>query len=324
MHHLRFRQVHLDFHTSPVIPCIGLGFDKDEWQATLRAGHVNSITLFAKCHHGWHYHLTQVGKLHPNLSFDLLRAQFDACKEIDINAPIYISAGLDDAILADHPEWQCQFVDAATLTATVPSPLRPGFHRVCFNSPYTDYLVEQIKETVSLFPNCDGIFLDIISQPECCCVNCMRIMHEHGLNPLLAADRQKCSRMALERYYQLTTQAVVADNPDMPVFHNSGHVTPGRRDQLKKYFSHLELESLPTGGWGYDHFPLSAKYVQTLDFDFLGMTGKFHTTWGEFGGFKHPNALRYECAAMLAFGAKCSIGDQLHPSGKLDESRCCR
>ncbi|MDD4540142.1 MAG: beta-galactosidase trimerization domain-containing protein [Lentisphaeria bacterium] len=320
MHHLRFRQVHLDFHTSPVIPCIGLGFDKDEWQATLRAGHVDSITLFAKCHHGWHYHLTQVGKLHPNLSFDLLRAQFDACKEININAPIYLSAGLDDAILEDHPEWQCQYVDGGTLSASVPSPLRPGFHHVCFNSPYTDYLVEQIKETLSLFPNCDGIFLDIISQPECCCVNCMRVMHENGLNPLVAADRQKCSRMALERYYQLTTQAVTADNPDMPVFHNSGHITPGRREQLKKYFSHLELESLPTGGWGYDHFPLSAKYVQTLDFDFLGMTGKFHTTWGEFGGFKHPNALRYECAAMMAFGAKCSIGDQLHPSGKLDES----
>jgi hypothetical protein len=52
--------------------------------------------------------------------------------------------------------------------------------------------------------------------------------------------------------------------------------------------------------------------------DFLGMTGKFHQTWGEFGGFKRPEALRYECAAMLAFGAKCSIGDQLHPSGAMN------
>ena len=50
------------------------------------------------------------------------------------------------------------------------------------------------------------------------------------------------------------------------------------------------------------------------------MTGKFHTTWGEFGGYKHPNALRYECSAMLAYGAKCSVGDQLHPSGELDPS----
>ncbi|HBE02311.1 MAG TPA: hypothetical protein DC049_07525 [Spirochaetia bacterium] len=48
------------------------------------------------------------------------------------------------------------------------------------------------------------------------------------------------------------------------------------------------------------------------------MTGKFHTTWGEFGGFKHVNALRYETAAMIANGAKCSVGDQLHPCGKMD------
>ena len=53
---------------------------------------------------------------------------------------------------------------------------------------------------------------------------------------------------------------------------------------------------------------------------YVGMTGKSHTTWGEFGGYKHPNALRYECAAMLAYGARCSVGDQLHPSGRLDEA----
>ena len=80
------------------------------------------------------------------------------------------------------------------------------------------------------------------------------------------------------------------------------------------------MESLPTGGWGYDHFPFTAKYAAGLDQEYLGMTGKFHTTWGEFGGFKHPNALRYECSAMLAYGAKCSIGYQLHPSGEMDES----
>ena len=78
------------------------------------------------------------------------------------------------------------------------------------------------------------------------------------------------------------------------------------------------MESLPTGGWGYDHFPLSARYVQQLGLDYLGMTGKFHGTWGEFGGFKHPNALRYEVSLAAANGAKSSIGDQLHPQGEMD------
>ena len=40
--------------------------------------------------------------------------------------------------------------------------------------------------------------------------------------------------------------------------------------------------------------------------------------WGEFGGFKHPDAIRYEAAAMVAYGASCSFGDQLHPSGAMD------
>jgi hypothetical protein len=77
---------------------------------------------------------------------------------------------------------------------------------------------------------------------------------------------------------------------------------------------------LPTGGWGYDHFPLAIRYSQQIDKNCLGMTGKFHTTWGEFGGYKHPNALIYETALDLAMGAKCSIGDQLHPLGHMDDA----
>ncbi len=318
MHHLRFRQIHLDFHTSPAIPEIGVAFDKSKWQATLQAGHVNSITCFAKCHHGWSYHPTEVGQVHPHLEFDLLRAQFDACKEIDVNVPIYISAGVDNVASYEHPEWREVGPDG-TYCGWARGVIDAGFHKMCFHSPYLDYLCEQIKESVRLFPDCDGIFLDIISHGQCCCRWCLEVMEEHDLDATREEDRKACARLALLRYYKETTEACKVDNPDMPVFHNSGHVTPGKRDILE-YFSHLELESLPTGGWGYDHFPMSAKYVINLEHDIMGMTGKFHTTWGEFGGFKHPNALRYECAAMLAYGSKCSVGDQLHPNGALDAS----
>ena len=50
------------------------------------------------------------------------------------------------------------------------------------------------------------------------------------------------------------------------------------------------------------------------------MSGKFHKSWGEFGGFKHPNAIRYEAASMIAWGAHCNFGDQLHPSGIMDKT----
>jgi len=315
---LRFRQVHLDFHTSPHLPGIGEKFDKRQWQEALKVGHVNSITCFSKCHHGWSYHPTEVGKIHPHLGFDLLRAQMDASKEIGVNVPVYVSAGVDNVMAEERPEWREISIEGAYQGWTGPTN-RPGFKTMCFNTPYLDYLCDQIREAVRMFPECDGIFLDIIFQGECCCKWCLDYMTKQDLDPDKQEDRQTCAHEALMKYYRETTTACRCERSDMPVFHNSGHVAKGNRDLLQ-YFSHLEIESLPTGGWGYDHFPMSAKYCRHTGLDYMGMTGKFHTTWGEFGGYKHPNALRYECAAMLAHGSKCSVGDQLHPSGEMDLS----
>ena len=105
MNDFRFRQVHLDFHTSPLIPGVGERFDKKEWQEALKLGHVDSITVFSKCHHGYSYHPTKVNEMHPTLKFDLLGAQLEACREIGVRAPVYISAGLDEKDAVAHYEW---------------------------------------------------------------------------------------------------------------------------------------------------------------------------------------------------------------------------
>ncbi len=315
---LRFRQVHLDFHTAPSIPGVGDAFDKAQFQKHLKLGHVDSITVFSACHHGWSYHPTSVGAPHPHLHMtDLLRAQMDACKEIDVRTPVYLTAGVNNRVARLHPEWR-EIDFEGRYAGWAKSPLEAGFHTLCFNSPYLDYLCSLIEETVQRYPEADGIFLDIISQTPCCCPWCLESMAKKGFDATKEADRVAHSREVLQEYYRRTTASVQRFDPAMPVFHNSGHIEMGNRN-LGTWCSHLELESLPTGGWGYDHFPMSARYAEQWGQDFLGMTGKFHNTWGEFGGFKHPNALRYECAAMLAYGAKCSVGDQLHPSGALDE-----
>ena len=69
------RQVHLDFHTSEHIPAVGARFSKKQWQKALKLGHVNSINIFAKCHHSWSYYPTKVGRMHPTLTRDLLGEQ---------------------------------------------------------------------------------------------------------------------------------------------------------------------------------------------------------------------------------------------------------
>ena len=65
MDELAFRQVHLDFHTSGDIPDVGADFDPQEFVATLQRARVNSVTCFAKCHHGYSYYPTDVGVPHP-------------------------------------------------------------------------------------------------------------------------------------------------------------------------------------------------------------------------------------------------------------------
>ena len=68
--HLNYRQVHIDFHTSEYIDGIGSKFDKKQFQEALKAGHVDSITVFSKCHHGWSYHPTKTAALPSGLYFE--------------------------------------------------------------------------------------------------------------------------------------------------------------------------------------------------------------------------------------------------------------
>ena len=110
--------------------------------------------------------------------------------------------------------------------------------------------------------------------------------------------------------------------PGLPIFYNSrvrlnADVDRGVPPELQ-YQTHVEIESLPSGGWGYNHFPLYVRYFQTQGKPHLGHTGRFHKSWADFGGLKPKAALEYECFRMLASGSTCCIGDQMHPKGRLD------
>ena len=313
------RQVHLDFHTSEHISGVGSDFDAERFAATLKQAHVGGVTLFAKCHHGWSYYDTTLGKRHPHLAFDLLRAQYDACLAAGIAVEIYVSAGWDERNAFLHPEWRGITPDGTFRSPRARNLVEAGWKDLCFNTPYLDTVCEQVREVGRLFPQAAGIFLDILRVEDCCCSHCLRSMAEAGLDWMNPAHRRRQALATRDRYYLAATQAARSLGTAARVFHNTSHLAPGE-SSVFEHFSHFELESLPTGGWGYDHLPMSAAYARTLGKPYLGMTGKFHTFWGEYGGYKHPNALRYECALMLALGAACSIGDQLDPNGRIDES----
>src|SRR5213075_3272233 len=65
----------------------------------------------------------------------------------------------------------------------------------------------------------------------------------------------------------------------------------------------------------------NVRFARTLPgIPYMGMTARFHKSWADFGGLKPYPALEYETSQMIAHGARCSIGDQLHPRGTLDRA----
>ncbi len=305
------RCVHLDFHTSEKVEGIGSAFDHDEFVAALKEANLDSITVFAKCHHGCFYYYSDKYFTHPHLTRPLLDDQLAACREAGVSAKIYISAGLDEYSAMQHPEWLQVRADGVHANL-----LNPGFKRLCFNTPYLDVLAGQTEEVMKKYMP-DGVFYDIVADGPCTCRWCMQDMKEKGLDYRNPADLKKQAKDVFAKFTSRLTGIVRSIKKDTLVFYNAGNFPIARHDRMD-CCDQLEAESLPTGGWGYDHFPLTMSYIRRQGKNCIGMTGKFHTSWGEFGGFKYKDALLYEGAQCLAFDAGLSVGDQLHPNGKID------
>ena len=316
---MRFRQIHLDFHTNGRIPGIGSKFDAKAFGQAFKSAHVDSVTVFSKCHHGYSYHPTEVGEMHPGLEFDLLRGQIDALHAVGINAPVYTTATWDELAAFKHPEWRTVSPEGGN-PRFLTTPNGAGWAFLDYSTPYVDYLCAQVDEIMRRYPDGDGIFMDICFQLPSVSTYAQMKMEALGMDWTNAEHQHRFTGLMVEEFFERVQGAVRKNDPKMPLYFNSGHIRRGTRHHYLRHYTHLEVESLPTAGWGYDHFPLSARYVDKLPLPFLGMTGKFHYHWGEVGGYKKPEALVYECGAMIAQGARCSIGDHLHPTAKIDDS----
>lgn len=311
-----FRQIHLDFHTSEDITGIGESFDPDEFAETLQKAHVNSVTCFGRCHHGWIYYDTKMfpERRHPHLKRNLLAEQIEACHKRGIRVPIYSTIQWDHYTAKHHPEWLALDENGSVIGT---KPFEPGFYRVLdVHTAYRDFLKNHLKELFDTVP-VDGLFLDIVKPVDNCSPSALQDMLSNGIDPKNPVEREKYSIDIINGFISDMTGFIRAMDSQCHIFYNGGHVGPRHREIVKDH-THLELESLPSGGWGYLHFPLTVRYARKLTDQYLGMTGKFHTSWGDFHSFKNKPALEFECFTMLAHGASCSIGDQLHPNGKID------
>lgn len=324
MEKLPYRQIHLDFHTSPAILEVGTEFQPETFATTLKKAGVQSVNVFAKCHHGMCYYPTKVGRVHPGLKRDLLGEMIAALHEEGMKAPIYFPIGWEE-VAAENLNWL--EVNSDGVLGGKPPFCEEGnrWRDLCLNKKdYLDFICKQVDEIISLYP-VDGFWFDIIAQHGCVCADCQKSMKALGLSPREPEDVVKHDMLVVTRFMKTVYSYVKERCPDALVFFN-GDLAPDngydREISIKerlKYLTHVEIESLPSEIWGYNHFPLYVNYHNRKNAEIVGMNGKFHNAWGDFGSLRNQEALEYECFRMIMNGSKICIGDQMHPRGGLDK-----
>ena len=324
------RHIHLDFHTSELLS-VGDNFDGDKFARTLTEANVNSIVVFAKCHHGWCYYPTKIGHMHPQLSFDLMGEQIKACRRAGIRVIAYITGAWSASDAMRHPEWQCvSFKTRKPMYALhgsetdrlpgEPNSVKPetNWPHMCMAGEYGEHVKALTREVLDNY-DVDGLFFDIMGLNfPCVCEHCTAQMKAEGIDTL---DRSSVLAFMIRERRRLLGELrdiVKEKGEDLTVFFNSGGANVDQPEYME-YSTHYEMENLAAKSTlGYDGISNRSKYFRETGKDVWGMTGKFHTSWGEFGGYKHPKALLQECAAMIAYGVNCNVGDQLHPSGEIN------
>lgn len=322
---MRYRQIHLDFHTSDVIPDVGEDFDAADFVKALKDAHVNSINIFAKCHHGMCYYPTKAGRMHPSLKFDLLGTMISELHKADITCPVYFPLGWEEDS-AKRTEWLEIGKDGIPGNKL---PEEAGYYRwrkLCLNNKdYRKHIKDQIKELLDNY-DVDGLWFDIVNQEMCKCPACLKEMKESGLDPDSETDVKKHDDMVLTDLQRDLNEYVHMLKPEATTVYNTGWVPDGGYDKdhtienRSLLQDHIEIESLPSGEWGYLHFPLLVNFHNRNDQPIVGMNGKFHLSWGDHGSLKNQEALEFECFRMIANGCMVSVGDQLHPRGAMNHS----
>lgn len=319
------RQVHLDFHTSPYITDVAVEFNATEFADTLKRAHVNSVTIFAKCHHGYTYFPSKACPQHPALrGRDLLGEQIEALHRVGIRCPIYITVGWEARAAQEKPEWRAMYKNG--LFGDWPTE-KPGQWKFLnwLHPEYQDHIAAVTQEVLDRYGrDVDGFFYDIVFFPKGACWSpeSIKFREKHNLwDDSLAGFEHflaKAQASFSERFYK----QILSARPEATVFINAGSDSFLKRGLGGRarypFMTHMEIESLPSGFWGYYHFPRLARSTGHWGKPWLGMTGRFQTLWGDFGGLKPQPALEYECFRSQAMGGANSIGDQLPPRGRLD------
>jgi hypothetical protein len=312
-----WRKVHLDFHNSKHVSKIGAKFNANQWGDQLIAGNVDSIVVFAKDMHGYFYYPSQFGPVHPGLSFDLLGEQVKACRERNIAVYAYYCTAWDNYLADTHPEWNMKRKDGSDWRPKAGE--TPGWTALCLgNKDFVDLMASHIQEFVAKY-ELDGAWLDMAEPvvPECYCNECVRQIKATGKDHFdKEIQRAHQNKNFLDFHVRMrdlvhkTRQNCQIDFNDIGI---------GRVSERAGILDNIDIEALPTDPqWGYFFAPLHLRYQRNFGLPVFGMTGRFVSSWADFGGLKLPQQLDVELASLVANSTRCDVGDQMPPNGVLD------
>jgi hypothetical protein len=311
-----WRKIHLDFHNSHHEPRLGTAFNPDEWGDRLLAANVDSVVIFAKDMHGYFYYPSRYGPVHPGLSFDLMGEQVEACRRHAISVYAYYCVTWDHHLADKHRDWLVIRRDGSNF---LPKPGQtPGWTALCLaNESFVSLVSDHSRELVSSY-ELDGAWFDMAEpiEPECFCAACLSEIRKQGRDPKDAEVQRSHKNQIFLEFHRRMTALVKEVRPGCQVDYND--IGLSRVSDRAQYLDNIDIEALPTAFWGYFYAPAQIRYQRTFGIPVYGMTGRFKAAWADFGGLKLPRQLDVELAGIVANGARCDIGDQMPPSGRLD------
>src|SRR5262245_56388073 len=348
-----WRKVHIEYHTSRHMPKLAQRFDANEFGDQLLAAHINGATVFAKDMYGYSYFSSKHGRMHRNLAFDLLGEQVKALRKRKIWVLAYFMLTWNPELADRHPEWlvvhkpgdksrpgpaqasEGQKGFTNTVKPDAPGPAKDGKKSAgppAEDKGYRAYLwqfciareefltgeLDLIEELVSKY-ELDGVWLDGGSSPPCYCDECQRQLRKKGLDSfdvgVQYAHKEELRQSFLKRIHEVvkkTRPGCLVCPQNQGTFYGLA-----RRAPLVDCSSQEALFT-DAAHYGYHYFPTVIRYARGFGIPFHGCTVCFKDFWADFGGLKSPAQIHTEVAAYVAQGARCDIGDQVPPDGRLE------
>ncbi len=312
------RALHFDFHNLPALPDLGDDFSAEEFAERLSDAKVEYINFFARCNLGYTYYPTKVGMMHPYLKGrDIYGELLKECHKKGIGVTAYLNASLCHAFSDIHRDWNVVRADGRIMN--LEGNMGHAFRTMCYDSPYGEHLLSEIKELLELYPETDGVFVDCFSfPPPCFCPVCMDKMKAENIDindkrAVINYNERKKMRMAEK------IRAIVPKDKKFII--NSALRNGTCIDGRTKLDTHSEIECLVCDNiWGYDYFPVKAAYERNIFENTVFMSGRFRDTWGDFGGIREIEGLEFDLYSGLLNCTEVSVGDHLHPRGRMEDA----